>query len=102
MYVPDCVREPPVSDHWKAFTKSCHRSLYFAFLARPLQAWEFIAGAAGKCLILLSNETEAGGQEDQERARRIFWSCYILERQVYNLHLWPHLPPSQRIEEAIP
>ncbi|KAJ3497223.1 hypothetical protein NLG97_g2068 [Lecanicillium saksenae] len=55
-------------------------ALYFAFLCRPLQAWEFIGGAAGKCLTLLGNEAESGDDEDKERTRRIFWACYILER----------------------
>lgn len=56
--------------------------LYFAFLRRPLQAWEYINAAAAKCLLLLSYPPTAETQEDQERLRRIFWSCYILERYV--------------------
>lgn len=55
-------------------------SLYFAFLCRPLQAWEHISAAATKCLMLLSYSSGPGTQEDQERTRRVFWSCYILER----------------------
>lgn len=59
-------------------------SLYFAFLRRPLQAWEYINAASARCLLLLSYQAENDEDyEDQERIRRIFWSCYILERQVF-------------------
>ncbi|GJC90783.1 echinocandin B biosynthetic cluster transcription factor ecdB [Colletotrichum liriopes] len=55
-------------------------AMYFAFLRRPLQAWEYINAASAKCLLLLSYPPESESAEDQERIRRIFWSCYILER----------------------
>ncbi|KAF5505147.1 Echinocandin B biosynthetic cluster transcription factor ecdB [Colletotrichum siamense] len=54
-------------------------AMYFAFLRRPLQAWEYINAASAKCLLLLSYSPESESEEDQERIRRIFWSCYILE-----------------------
>lgn len=54
--------------------------LYFAFLGRPLQAWEYINAAAAKCLLLLAYPPTAESHEETERIRRIFWSCYILER----------------------
>lgn len=54
--------------------------IYFAFLRRPLQAWEYINAASSKCLLLLSYRAPNETDEDQERIRRIFWSCYILER----------------------
>ncbi|KAK1538744.1 C6 zinc finger domain-containing protein [Colletotrichum costaricense] len=54
-------------------------AMYFAFLRRPLQAWEYINAASAKCLLLLSYPPESESAEDQERIRRIFWSCYILE-----------------------
>ncbi|TAQ89900.1 hypothetical protein B7494_g1772 [Chlorociboria aeruginascens] len=53
--------------------------LYFAFLRRPLQAWEYIDIAATKCRLLLSYAPQNETSEDQECMRRIFWSCYILE-----------------------
>lgn len=57
--------------------------MYFAFLVRPLQAWEFLSATAAKCLLLLSYPPNGGTPEDQERVRRIFWSCYILERYLF-------------------
>ena len=54
--------------------------IYFAFLRRPLQAWEYINSAAAKCQLLLSYTTTPEQTEEQERIRRIFWSCYVLER----------------------
>lgn len=56
--------------------------IYFAFLRRPLQAWEYINAASAKCLLLLSYRPPSETAEDLERIRRIFWSCYILERLV--------------------
>jgi hypothetical protein len=55
-------------------------ALYFAFLTRPLQASEYISVTASKCLMLLGNPSSIETLEEQERTRRIFWSCYILER----------------------
>ncbi|KAI6383304.1 hypothetical protein MCOR25_000224 [Pyricularia grisea] len=47
--------------------------LYFAFLRRPLQAWEYINAASARCLLLLSYQAENDeDDEDQERIRRIF------------------------------
>lgn len=55
-------------------------SLYFSFLQRPLQAWSFISAAATKCRLLLSYTPSDQPPERLECLRRIFWSCYILER----------------------
>ncbi|KAL1878129.1 hypothetical protein VTK73DRAFT_8009 [Phialemonium thermophilum] len=77
-------------------------ALYFAFLRRPLQAWEYINAAAAKCLLLLSYPPRRGSDEDLERIRRIFWSCYILESDY--LAELSGLPQSgiARIESSIP
>ncbi|KAF3764318.1 putative C6 transcription factor [Cryphonectria parasitica EP155] len=77
-------------------------ALYFAFLRRPLQAWEFINAASAKCLLLLSYRPADETSEDQERIRRIFWSCYILESDY--LAELSALPPSgiAPIESSIP
>lgn len=55
-------------------------SLYYAFVRRPLQAWQYINMAATKCRVLLSYSPVDENSKDQECLRRIFWSCYILER----------------------
>ena len=83
-------------------TDSSTLSLYFAFLRRPLQAWEYISAAAAKCLLLLSYPPHNFTSEDQERIRRIFWSCYILESDY--LAELSNLPLSgiARIESSIP
>jgi len=60
--------------------KKKRNRLYFAFLTRPLQAWEYIGATAAKCMMLLSYPPNHDTPEDRERTRRIFWSCYILER----------------------
>ncbi|KND92834.1 hypothetical protein TOPH_02821 [Tolypocladium ophioglossoides CBS 100239] len=57
-------------------------ALYFAFLTRPLQAWEYIGAAAAKCMMLLSYPPDGDTHEDRERTRRTFWACYILERYI--------------------
>jgi len=77
-------------------------ALYFAFLRRPLQAWEYIHAAAAKCLLLLSYSAQDGISEDDERIRRIFWSCYVLESDY--LAELSSLPLSgiARIESSIP
>lgn len=77
-------------------------AIYFAFLRRPLQAWEYINSAATKCRLLLTYTPSNGTQEDQECMRRIFWSCYILESD-YVAEL-SALPPSgiAQIESSIP
>ncbi|KAK3362416.1 hypothetical protein B0T25DRAFT_6090 [Lasiosphaeria hispida] len=77
-------------------------AVYFAFLRRPLQAWEYIHAAAAKCLLLLSYPPHDEPPEDQERIRRIFWSCYILESDY--LAELSSLPLSgiARIESSIP
>ncbi|KAK3497396.1 uncharacterized protein B0T23DRAFT_353327 [Neurospora hispaniola] len=77
-------------------------ALYFAFLRRPLQAWEYISAAATKCLLLLSYSSRDSTSEDQERIRRIFWSCYILESDY--LAELSNLPLSgiARIESSVP
>ncbi|KAH8901022.1 C6 zinc finger domain-containing protein [Thozetella sp. PMI_491] len=54
-------------------------ALYFAYLRRPLQAWEYINAAAAKCQLLRSYPPPGEAPEDPERIKRIFWSCYILE-----------------------
>ncbi|KAK6212216.1 C6 zinc finger protein [Colletotrichum tabaci] len=77
-------------------------AMYFAFLRRPLQAWEYINAASAKCLLLLSYPPESESTEDQERIRRIFWSCYILESDY--LAELSGLPQSgiARIESSTP
>jgi hypothetical protein len=77
-------------------------SVYFAFLCRPLQAWDYIHAAASKCLLLLSYPPASEDEEAQERIRRIFWSCYILESDY--LAELSSLPLSgiARIEASIP
>lgn len=76
--------------------------MYSAFLRRPIQAWEFINAASAKCLLLLSYTPANQTTEDQERIRRIFWSCYILESDY--LAELSALPPSgiSRIESSVP
>lgn len=76
--------------------------IYSAFLRRPIQAWEFINAASAKCLLLLSYNPTNQTTEDQERVRRIFWSCYILESDY--LAELSALPPSgiSRIESSVP
>ncbi|KAF7554465.1 hypothetical protein G7Z17_g2936 [Cylindrodendrum hubeiense] len=76
-------------------------AMYFAFLVRPLQAWEFLSATAAKCLLLLSYPPNGGTPEDQERVRRIFWACYILESD-YVAEL-SACPPSgiARIESSV-
>ncbi|KAL8399471.1 hypothetical protein RB594_000011 [Gaeumannomyces avenae] len=76
--------------------------LYFAFLRRPLQAWEYINAASTRCLLLLSYQSDSGDGADQERIRRIFWSCYILESDY--LAELSGLPQSgiARIESSVP
>ncbi|KAH8199777.1 hypothetical protein TruAng_006058 [Truncatella angustata] len=54
-------------------------ALYFAYLRRPLQAWNYIHNTASKCLLLLSYPPVNEPDENQECLRRIFWACYILE-----------------------
>ncbi|TEA11550.1 Echinocandin B biosynthetic cluster transcription factor ecdB [Colletotrichum sidae] len=77
-------------------------AMYFAFQRRPLQAWEYINAASAKCLLLLSYPPESESAEDQERIRRIFWSCYILESDY--LAELSGLPQSgiARIESSTP
>lgn len=77
-------------------------AVYFAFVRRPLQAWEYIHAAAAKCLLLLSYPPHDEPPEDQERIRRVFWSCYILESDY--LAELSSLPLSgiARIESSIP
>ncbi|KAB5578783.1 hypothetical protein GE09DRAFT_560777 [Coniochaeta sp. 2T2.1] len=76
-------------------------ALYFAFLRRPLQAWEYINAAAAKCLLLLSYPPSAESHEETERIRRIFWSCYILESD-YLAELSVPVSGVGRIESSIP
>ncbi|KAK8097291.1 hypothetical protein PG999_013235 [Apiospora kogelbergensis] len=57
-------------------------ALYFAYLRRPLQAWNYIHDCAAKCQLLLSYPPVNEPIENQECLRRIFWACYILERCV--------------------
>ncbi|KAG5949932.1 hypothetical protein E4U53_005631 [Claviceps sorghi] len=79
-----------------------HVGLYFAFLSRPLQAWEYIGATASKCMMLLSYRPSHETQEDRERIRRIFWSCYILESDyVAELSASP-VSGISRMESSIP
>ncbi|KAK4176513.1 hypothetical protein QBC36DRAFT_187313 [Triangularia setosa] len=97
-------------------------AIYFAFLRRPLQAWQYISSAASKCLLLLSYSTSSHpdsssytpspnsslpiptitNSDDQERTKRIFWACYILESDY--LAELSHVPLSgiARIESSVP
>ncbi|KAG5985476.1 hypothetical protein E4U43_006063 [Claviceps pusilla] len=76
--------------------------LYFAFLARPLQAWEYIGATAAKCMMLLSYPPNHETHEDKERTRRIFWSCYILESDyIAELSASP-VSGISRMESSIP
>ena len=70
---------PPISDSSAIGRLIRQWSLYFAFLTRPIQAWEYVLAAATKCLILLDGAARGSDTEDKERVRRIFWSCYMLE-----------------------
>ncbi|KAG5928210.1 hypothetical protein E4U42_001094 [Claviceps africana] len=76
--------------------------LYFAFLSRPLQAWEYIGATAAKCMMLLSYPPNHETREDRERTRRIFWSCYILESDyIAELSAGP-VSGISRMESSIP
>lgn len=55
-------------------------ALYYAFSQRPLQAWSSINATATKCRVLLSYKPVGTTSDDEECTRRIFWSCFILER----------------------
>lgn len=55
-------------------------SLYLASLVRPLQAWGYLSDTAARCMLLLVYSRDEPDNEEKERLRRIFWSCYILER----------------------
>ncbi|KAK7931990.1 hypothetical protein PG985_002702, partial [Apiospora marii] len=77
-------------------------ALYFAYLRRPLQAWNYIHDCAAKCQLLLSYPPVNEPIENQECLRRIFWACYILESDY--LAELSALPQSgvARIESSIP
>ncbi|KAH8645821.1 hypothetical protein BX600DRAFT_478032 [Xylariales sp. PMI_506] len=77
-------------------------ALYYAYLRRPLQAWNCIHDTATKCLLLLSYPPENEPGESQECLRRIFWACYILESDY--LAELSALPQSgiARIESSVP
>ncbi|KAH0596910.1 hypothetical protein MHUMG1_05218 [Metarhizium humberi] len=76
--------------------------LYFAFLARPLQAWEYIGATAAKCMMLLSYPPDEASHDDRERIRRISWACYILESDyIAELSAGP-VSGISRIESSIP
>ncbi|KAL2830620.1 hypothetical protein BDW59DRAFT_141204 [Aspergillus cavernicola] len=53
--------------------------LYFCYLRRPLQAWEYINAASAKCLLLLTYSNPTSPDDGIEHLRRIFWACYIIE-----------------------
>ena len=53
-------------------------ALFFAWLQRPLQAYEYVCMTAMKCRTLLSY-TSADTGVDTECLRRIFWSCFCVE-----------------------
>ncbi|KAM7193457.1 lactose permease [Rhypophila sp. PSN 637] len=93
----------PTSTHCLFFT-----AIYFAYLRRPLQAWEYISSAASKCMLFLSyplspaHNEDGSLRQDMERMRRIFWACYILESDY--LAELSSLPLSgiARIESSVP
>ena len=53
------------SSRWKPAASTDKTSLYFAFLRRPLQAWEYINAASTRCLLLLSYQSDSGDGADQ-------------------------------------
>ncbi|KAG8359591.1 hypothetical protein FVEN_g2831 [Fusarium venenatum] len=77
-------------------------ALYFASLVRPLQAWEYLSATATRCMLLLSYPANKHDTESEERIRRIFWSCYVLESD-YMAEL-SACPPSgiARVESSVP
>ncbi|KAF4969031.1 hypothetical protein FSARC_3685 [Fusarium sarcochroum] len=77
-------------------------ALYFASLVRPLQAWEYLSATATRCMLLLSYPASRQDTEYEERIRRIFWSCYVLESD-YMAEL-SACPPSgiARVESSVP
>ncbi|KAF4974833.1 hypothetical protein FZEAL_8294 [Fusarium zealandicum] len=77
-------------------------AIYFASLVRPLQAWEYLSATATRCMLLLSYPSNAQDTESEERIRRMFWSCYILESD-YMAEL-SACPPSgiARVESSVP
>ncbi|KAK9776135.1 putative C6 zinc finger domain-containing protein [Seiridium cardinale] len=77
-------------------------ALYFAYLRRPLQAWNYIHSTASKCLLLLSYPPVNEPTENQECLRRIFWACYILESDyLAELSALPQSGIAQ-IESSVP
>lgn len=54
-------------------------ALYFAFLQRPLEAWSYINATATKCHLLINYPPYPDSPDSNERLRRMFWSCFILE-----------------------
>lgn len=60
--------------------KTDYYRLYCSFIQRPLQTWSYLSTAATKCRALLAYGTYSHNSEDDECIRRIFWSCYIIER----------------------
>ncbi|KAI1864481.1 uncharacterized protein JN550_008768 [Neoarthrinium moseri] len=77
-------------------------ALYFAYLRRPLQAWNYINSTAAKCRLLLSYPPVNEPAENQECLRRIFWACYILESDyLAELSALPQSGIAQ-IESSVP
>lgn len=56
------------------------KRLCCSFFQRPLQTWGYLNTAAAKCRSLLAYGTGSSNADDNESIRRIFWSCYIIER----------------------
>ncbi|KAF4471290.1 C6 transcription factor [Fusarium albosuccineum] len=77
-------------------------AIYFASLVRPLQAWEYLSATATRCMLLLSYPPNRQDADYEERVRRIFWACYILESD-YMAEL-SACPPSgiARVEASVP
>lgn len=48
-----------------------------------MQTWGHLNTAAAKCRSLIAYGTGSANPEDEECIRRIFWSCYIIERYAY-------------------
>lgn len=55
-------------------------ALYFTYLQRPLQVNIFLNACAQKCLTMMRYSTSNMSSEEYETVKRIFWSCFILER----------------------
>lgn len=56
--------------------------IYMTYAKRPLQASVLMNSAAHKCQLFLTYKSSKESEVNYEAARRVFWSCYIMERLV--------------------